>query len=51
MKNKDIIKKWADSGLLNGIETMTTGSMAELMESEAMQLLCEMVKQNKDEEN
>jgi hypothetical protein len=38
---KELIKKWEESGLLDGIENMTTSSMAEMMESQAMQLLRE----------
>ena len=48
MDRKEILKKWADTGLFNDIESMTTGSMAGLMESEAAQLLIEMVDQNKN---
>jgi len=38
-EKKKLIKKWEESGLLDGIENMTTSNMAEMMESEAMQLL------------
>lgn len=50
---KELIKKWEESGLLDGIENMTTSSMAEMMESQDMQLLREEwnkeENQNKDE--
>ena len=39
--NKQVIKNWMESGLLDGITSEYTGSMAHLMESEAMQLLRE----------
>jgi hypothetical protein len=52
-EKKELIKKWEESGLLDGIENMTTSSMAEMMESQAMQLLREELdneeNQNKDE--
>ncbi len=52
-EKKKLIKKWEESGLLDGIENMTTSSMAEMMESEAMQLLRDKwdkeENQNKDE--
>ena len=52
MNKEEIIKKWEESGIFDDIESMTTGSMAGLLESEAMQLLREKwdkEKQNKDE--
>ncbi len=52
-RNKKLIKKWEESGLLDDIDNMTTSSMAEMMESEAMQLLRDKwdkeENQNKDE--
>ena len=33
MSREELIKKWEESGLLDGIENMTTSSMAEMMES------------------
>jgi hypothetical protein len=38
---KQIEESWAESGILDGLVTNYTGSMAQLMESEAMQLLIE----------
>lgn len=34
-ENKGLIKRWEESGLLDGIESMVTSSMAEMMESKA----------------
>ena len=54
-EKKKLIKKWEESGLLDGIANLTTSSMAEMMESEAMQLLRDKwdkeENQNKDESN
>lgn len=41
---ESIIKNWMESGLLDEITSEYTGSMAHLMESEAMQLLREQWK-------
>ena len=42
--NKQVIKNWMESGLLDGITSEYTGSMASMMESEAMQILREQWK-------
>ena len=36
---KKLSDKWKESGYLDGIKTLHTGSMAELLESEASKLL------------
>lgn len=36
---EELIKKWKESGMLDGIDKLTTGSMAELLECEASKLL------------
>jgi hypothetical protein len=42
--HKQVIKNWMESGLLDGITSEYTGSMASMMESEAMQILREQWK-------
>jgi hypothetical protein len=45
--NEQVLKNWMESGLLDDITSEYTGSMAHLMESEAMQLLREQWKKDK----
>ena len=45
--NEKVLKSWMESGLLDEITNEYTGSIAHLMESEAMQLLREQWKKNK----
>ena len=37
----EIYRKWKESGILDGLESMTTGSIAKLLECEASKLLRE----------
>lgn len=40
-QREKLIKKWEDTGLLDGIGSMSKSNMSELLESEAKQLLRE----------
>ena len=38
---QEVIKKWSDSGLLDGLENINRTNMAQLLEGEASQLISE----------